>query len=125
MKVTSCRGPRLPRGEALASILRPGNAGSNTAADHVAVIQDALAQVPEELIETIEIVVRTDSAGATHEVMDFCREHRLRFSVGYELTDPVRAAILRSPRTRGSRHSRQTAASARTGRSPRSPRRWI
>ena len=84
-------------GEALAAILRPGNAGSNTAADHIAVIEDALAQVPEELIETIEIVVRTDSAGATHEVMDFCREHRLRYSAGFELTDAVRAAILKIP----------------------------
>jgi hypothetical protein len=84
-------------GEALAAILRPGNAGSNTAADHVAVIQDALAQVPASMIETIEILVRTDSAGATHDVMDFCREHRLRYSAGYELTDPVRAAILKIP----------------------------
>lgn len=49
-------------GEALAAILRPGNAGSNTAADHVEVIEDALAQIPTELIETIEIVVRADSA---------------------------------------------------------------
>jgi hypothetical protein len=68
-------------GEALAAILRPGNAGSNTAADHISVIQDALAQIPAELIESIEIVVRADSAGATHEVMEFCREHRLRYSV--------------------------------------------
>ena len=84
-------------GEALAAILRPGNAGSNTAADHIAVIQDALAQVPASLIETIEILVRTDSAGATHDVIDFCREHRLRFSAGFELTDAVRAAILKVP----------------------------
>ena len=84
-------------GEALASVLRPGNAGSNTAADHVTVVEHALAQIPAELIETIEILVRTDSAGATHELLDFCREHRLRFSVGYELTDPVRAAILKIP----------------------------
>jgi hypothetical protein len=86
-------------GEALASILRPGNAGSNTAADHIAVIQDALEQVPEDVIETIEILVRADSAGATHEVMDFCREHRLRFSVGFELTEQVRAAIITIPET--------------------------
>jgi Transposase DDE domain group 1 len=85
--------------DALAAILRPGNAGSNTAGDHVAVIQDALAQVPAELIETIEILVRTDSAGATHEVMDFCREHRLCYTAGYELTDPVRAAIIKIPET--------------------------
>ena len=83
--------------EALAAILRPGNAGSNTAADHIEVIEDALAQVPAELIETIEILVRADSAGATHELLDFCREHRLRYSVGYELTDPVRAAIVKIP----------------------------
>jgi hypothetical protein len=83
--------------EALAAILRPGNAGSNTAADHVEVIEDALQQIPAELIETIEIVVRADSAGATHELLDFCREHRLRYTVGYELTDPVRVAILKIP----------------------------
>jgi hypothetical protein len=84
-------------GEALAAILRPGNAGSNTAADHVAVVEQALVQVPAELIETIEILVRTDAAGATHDLMDFCREHRLRYSVGYELTDQVRDAILKIP----------------------------
>ena len=84
-------------GEALAAILRPGNAGSNTAADHVTVVEHALAQIPAELIETIEILVRADSAGATHDLIDFCREHRLRYSVGYELSDPVRAAILKIP----------------------------
>jgi hypothetical protein len=83
-------------GEALAALLRPGNAGSNTAADHIAVIQDTLAQVPAQLIETIKIVVRTDSAGATHEVMDFCREHRLRFSAGFELPTPKPAADRRT-----------------------------
>jgi hypothetical protein len=86
-------------GEALAAILRPGNAGSNTAADHISVIQDALAQIPAELIETIEILVRADSAGATHALTNFCREHRLRYSAGYELTDPVRAAIPKIPET--------------------------
>jgi hypothetical protein len=83
--------------EALAAILRPGNAGSNTAADHVAVVEDALAQVPAEHIEDTEILVRADSAGATHALLEFCREHRLRYSVGYELTDQVRAAILKIP----------------------------
>jgi hypothetical protein len=83
--------------EALAAILRPGNAGSNTAADHVTVVEHALAQIPAELIETIEILVRADIAGATHDLLDFCREHRLRYSVGYELTDPARAAIMKIP----------------------------
>ena len=84
-------------GEALAAILRPGNAGSNTAADHITVVEHALAQVPAELIEEIEILVRTDSAGATHALLEFCREHRLRYSAGYELTDQVRDAILKLP----------------------------
>src|SRR5262245_43066966 len=59
-------------GEHLAGVLRPGNAGANTAADHVAVLDAALAQLPVELHETrrkrrLEILARADSAGATHE----------------------------------------------------------
>ena len=83
--------------EALGGLLRPGNAGSNTAADHVAVIDRALAQIPAEYVESLEILVRADSAGATHGLVDYCREADLRFSVGYELTEPVRAAILEIP----------------------------
>jgi len=84
-------------GEALGAILRPGNAGSNTAADQIAVVEAALEQIPAEHIEDLEIVVRADSAGATHDLLDFCREHRLRYSVGYELSEQVRAAILKVP----------------------------
>jgi hypothetical protein len=83
--------------EALAALLRPGNAGANTAADHVAVLDLALEQIPAEHIESIEILVRADSAGATHGLVDYCREANMRFSVGYELTEPVRAAILEIP----------------------------
>ncbi|MGH2855764.1 MAG: IS1380 family transposase [Solirubrobacteraceae bacterium] len=83
--------------EALGGILRPGNAGANTAADHVAVLDLALEQIPAEYIERIEILVRADSAGATHGLLDYCREANLRFSVGYELTGPVRQAILQVP----------------------------
>jgi Transposase DDE domain group 1 len=81
--------------EALGGVLRPGNAGSNTAEDHKAVVDRALAQIPTEYIETLEILVRADSAGATHGFLDYCREGNLRFSVGYELTEQVRTAILR------------------------------
>ena len=59
--------------EALAMMLRPGNAGANTAADHVTVIDRSLAQIPEEQLETIEILVRADTAGATHGTADHCR----------------------------------------------------
>jgi len=80
--------------EALSGLLRPGNAGSNTAADHETVLDLALAQIPAEHIEDLEILVRADTAGATHGLLDYCREARMRFSVGYELTGQVRAAIL-------------------------------
>jgi hypothetical protein len=83
--------------EALAMLLRPGNAGSNTAADHVTVIDRSLAQIPAAQIETLEILIRADSAGATHQTADHCRRADLRFSFGYELTEPVRAAILTTP----------------------------
>jgi hypothetical protein len=80
--------------EALAMILRPGNAGSNTAADHVTVIDRAIAQLPADQVANLEILIRADSAGATHGTADHCRERKLRFSFGYELTDQVRTAIL-------------------------------
>src|SRR5215216_1529735 len=83
--------------EALGGLLRPGNAGANTAADHITVLDRALEQIPTEYIEQIEILVRGDSAGATHGLVDYCREANMRFSVGYELTEPVRAAILAIP----------------------------
>ena len=84
--------------EAFAILLRPGNAGSNTAADHVTVIDRALAQIPDAHLERIEVLVRTDTAGATHGTADHCQRAGLRFSFGYELTEAVRAAILRNPR---------------------------
>jgi hypothetical protein len=83
--------------EALGGLLRPGNAGANTAADHVAVLDLALAQIPVAYLERIEILVRADTAGATHGLIDYCREQDMRFSVGYELTESVRAAILDLP----------------------------
>ena len=80
-------------GEALAGELRPGNAGANTAADQIAVAEQALAQIPAEHIESIELLLRIDSAGACHELIDWAREAKIRYSVGYDLTEPVRAAI--------------------------------
>ncbi len=38
--------------------------------------------------------MRVDSAGATHDLLDWCREGQIGFSVGYDLTESVRAAIL-------------------------------
>jgi hypothetical protein len=80
-------------GEALAAILRPGNAGSNTASDHFMVLGLALAQLPAEDLDR-EILVRTDIGGATHQFTSDCHEANIRFSVGYELNGIVRQAIL-------------------------------
>jgi len=90
--------PDLPAGGmALAGRLRPGNAGANTASDHTRVVADALEQLPREVVENADILVRCDSAGATHELLDFCRDGALRFSVGFDLTEAVRRAILALP----------------------------
>jgi len=84
-------------GEALAGELRPGNAGANTAADQITVAEQAIAQIPAAHIENIEILLRVDSAGACHELLDWCREGRVRFSVGYDLTETIRDVILEIP----------------------------
>jgi Transposase DDE domain group 1 len=80
--------------EALAGELRPGNAGANTAADQVAVAEAALEQIPREHVEEIDILLRVDSAGATHDLLQWCREGRIGYSVGFDLTAPIRVAIL-------------------------------
>jgi Transposase DDE domain group 1 len=86
-------------GEALAGILRPGKAGSNTAADHITVLDLALAQIPDHLRHGEEVLVRCDSAGASHAFLRHIRglrEHGVRtyFSVGAAITEPIRTAIV-------------------------------
>jgi len=84
-------------GEALAGELRAGNAGANTAADQIAVAEAALEQIPVEHIEAIDLLLRADSAGACHQLLDWCRDAAIRFSVGYDLTETVRGAIVHIP----------------------------
>jgi hypothetical protein len=80
-------------GEALAGLLRPGNAGSNNAADHLTTLDRALAQLPVTPDE-VAMLVRTDSAGATHDFVDGCRDRNLRFSVGLPVDQRVRDSLL-------------------------------
>jgi len=84
-------------GEPLALLLRPGNAGSNTAADHVETTRLALAQLPRHLRR--RVLVRADSAGGTHEFLKWltAKSRRLRYSVGMTITEDVQAAILKVP----------------------------
>jgi hypothetical protein len=82
-------------GEPLAILLRPGNAGSNTAADHQAVLADALDQLPSRPAYRVgrKVLVRTDAAGGTHEFITHLDKRRLSYSVGFTLTDAMAAAI--------------------------------
>jgi hypothetical protein len=88
--------------EALAAILRPGNAAANTAADHVTVLDMALAQLPVQPKGVdpeagVEMLARADSAGATHGFVNALRERGIEFSVGFDVTEAVRVAILALP----------------------------
>jgi hypothetical protein len=83
--------------EALAGELRPGNAGANTAEDQITVAEHAIEQIPVEHIQDIELLLRVDSAGASHRLLDWCRDGQIRYSVGYELTDALGTAILQIP----------------------------
>jgi len=81
---------------ALDGILRPGNAGSNTGADQTQAIELALQQLPEDCM-TEPLLVRGDSAACVHELIDFCRDAQMRFSVGHDLNAEVREAIAKLP----------------------------
>lgn len=88
--------------EALAGILRPGRAGSNTAADHITVLDQALAQIPDAHRHGVPLLVRTDTAGCTRAFLTHIRalrEHGVdaRFSVGAPIDAEVRDAISTLP----------------------------
>lgn len=89
-------------GEALSGMLRPGNAGSGTATDHIAVLDGALAQLPvmtekEDPTGGEWMLVRGDSAACSHDFLDHCRERGVEFSVGFPRTADVRDAVLDLP----------------------------
>jgi hypothetical protein len=88
--------------EALAGMLRAGNAGSNTAADHVAVLDQALAQIPEDHRHGYPVLVRADGAGSSKALLAHIRALReqhvaTEFSVGWALTAREHAAIAALP----------------------------
>jgi hypothetical protein len=77
-------------GEPLAVALRAGNAGSNTAKDHITVTRQALAQLPGRRKGTRpgrKVLVRVDGAGSTHDYLDWLTAQRLSYSVGFTLPD--------------------------------------
>lgn len=92
-------------GEHLAGRLRPGNAGANTAADHVAVLEAALAQLPDDVADRerddlVPMLARADAAGATHAFAEALRKRKIRFSLGYYVDERVGQAALALPKKR-------------------------
>lgn len=82
-------------GEPLSFLLRPGNAGSNTAADHIIVTRAALAQLPFRTRGAVgkKVLIRTDGAGGTHAFLEYLTARRLSYSVGFTLTDAMAEAV--------------------------------
>ncbi len=89
--------------ESMALMLRPGNAGSNTVADHIAVLTAAIAQVPTQ--HRRKMLIRADGAGASHGLLEWLtalnakRVRTVEYSVGFAVTDKVRDAISEVPKT--------------------------
>lgn len=86
-------------GEPVAALLRPGNAGSNTAADHITATRLALAQLPQRHRRGRSTLIRTDSAGGTHEFVAWLaqRGRWLSYSVGMTITEQIHQAVLKVP----------------------------
>jgi hypothetical protein len=91
--------------EVLAGIMRPGNAGSNTAIDHIVVLDQAVAALPtlwraghnrgDDPDDTAkELLVRSDAAGASHWLTEECRDRNIGFSVGYQIDNRVRDGLV-------------------------------
>jgi hypothetical protein len=91
-------------GEALAGLLRPGNAGANTVADNLAVLDAGVAQLPTDiaaghgrgddpaLVERA-VMVRADSAGCTHGFVHGCRDRNIGFAVVARSNAAIHGAI--------------------------------
>jgi len=91
-------GPDGVGGEVLAGLLRPGNANANSAADHVTVLDMALAQLPGAVRS--RVVVRADSGGGTKAFLTRITNLGLDYSIGIGTTIGVDQQLLtRLPRT--------------------------
>ncbi len=97
-------------GDNLAVMLRPGNAGSFTAADHLAVLDAAIAQVPAAYRR--DLLVTVDGAGASHALithltqLNTAAEHagrhggrgrRVEYSIGWPVDERTMKAIALAP----------------------------
>ncbi len=91
--------------EPLAAILRPGNAGSNDADDHLELLEQAIQALPPEYrlgheegddpsLVLHRMLVRADSAGATHRFVKALADANIEFSIGFPIAGQVKDALL-------------------------------
>jgi hypothetical protein len=93
--------------EPLAMLLRPGNAGSNTATDHCDVLERSLDQLPDayrtghgpgdDAAVAYPMLVRADSAGATKGFLASLACRNIAFSVGFAMDATIREMIEAAP----------------------------
>jgi hypothetical protein len=87
--------------EPLSGILRPGRAGSNTATDHIAVVDEAIDAVPAR--HRRRLLISVDGAGASHELINHLDKlarrpgHQLWWTSGWDLSERERHAITKVP----------------------------
>jgi len=68
-------------------VLRPGNAGSSTAADHVEIIRRALDQAGLGPRPGRRVLACIDGAGGTKETLELLARRRASYSVGFTLPE--------------------------------------
>jgi hypothetical protein len=92
-------------GEPLALMLRPGNAGSNDSDDHLELLDQAIGALSPEYrlghepgddpgLVRHHILLRADSAGATHGFVRGLTEANIEYSIGHPVDQGVREALL-------------------------------
>lgn len=90
-------------GEMIVIYLRKGNVGSNTVTDHLKVLGEAVTQIPAR--HRKKIIFRADGAGVTKDLLAWIKAeagrhgYDWRYSVGFDVTEPVREAIVKMPAT--------------------------
>jgi hypothetical protein len=83
-------------GEPLAAMLRPGKAGANDAADQIAVLDAALAQLPAE--HRTGVLVRGDTGAGVQAFVHHVDDLGLEYSVGMYGRQPILEALEALPR---------------------------
>lgn len=111
------------REQPAAGLLRPGNVGSNTAADHIDIARLTLAQLLRKYRRGRRTLVGTDSGGGTHGYLGrlAARGRCLSYSVGMILTDAIHPGVLRCRLWAGRRLSSRTDRSVTVPGSPGLP----